>query len=93
MSQLTFSEKYGLRFYSFLIPQILGVSLLLTTNHAPLILAFISFYNNIGNFLPIKAKDDRHLSKIQNSNVFLLGPLIVSCFSTPAILFVIWRNY
>lgn len=43
--------------------------------------------------MPIKAKDDRYLSKIQNSNKFLLGPLIISCISTPIIIYLAWRNY
>lgn len=90
---LTFAEKYGLKFYSFLIPQIIAISMLLITDNSPLALAFTGFSNIIGNFLPIKAKDDKHLSKIQNDNVYLLGPLIVSCLSTPTIIFVIWRNY
>lgn len=56
-------------------------------------MGFVSFYNSIGNYLPIKAKDDRHLTKIQNNNKYLLGPLIVSCLSTPIIMAIVWHNF
>jgi hypothetical protein len=55
--QLSFTQKYALKYYIFLIPQILTASLLIITNNAPLALASNSFFNNIGRFLPIKAKD------------------------------------
>jgi hypothetical protein len=92
-SQLTFSEKFGLKYYSFIITQILALFILLTTRSSTITLAFISFYNGIGFYLPIKATDDKYVNKIQNTNKLLLGPLICSCISTPTILAVIWQNY
>ena len=56
-------------------------------------IAFAGLYNVLGNYLPIKAQDQRHWNKVQNANKYLLGPLIVSCLSTPLILCIIWRNY
>lgn len=92
---LTAAEKYGLKFYSFFISQLCTLALLLTTRSIPLALGFVSFYNVIGNFLPIKVDIERekHINKLQNNNKYLLGPLIASCLSTPIILYVLWRNY
>lgn len=63
------------------------------TQNPSLALAFVAFYNGIGNYLPIKAKDDKHLYKLQNTNKFLLGPLISSCISTPVFIYISWKNY
>jgi hypothetical protein len=93
LPQLTFSEKFGLKYYSFVINQILSLFILLTTRSSPLTLAFISFQNGIGSYLPIKATDNKVFNKIQNTNKLLLGPLILSCISTPIILAVLWKNY
>lgn len=92
---MTAVEKYGLKFYSFLLTQLCTLSLLLTTRSIPLALAFVSFYNIVGNFLPIKVDKERekYINKLQNNNKYLLGPLIASCLSTPIVLYVLWRNY
>lgn len=76
-----------------MIPQLLVIFILVKTQNPSLALAFVAFYNGIGNYLPIKAKDDKHLYKIQNTNKFLLGPLISSCISTPVFIYISWENY
>lgn len=90
---LSLIDKFGLKFYSATIVQALIV-LIVFKFHAPVLaLSMIGFTNVIGAFLPIKAKDDREHSRVQNNNKWLLGPLIVSCLSTPVILAYSWLNY
>lgn len=58
-------------------------------------MSFVSFYNVIGNYLPLPVDTDRErqIAKAQNNNKYLLGPLIYSCLSTPAIMLIVWNYY
>lgn len=52
---LPISEKYALKYYSFLVPQTIMLILLIRSGDPSLCLAFAGFYNIIGSYLPIKA--------------------------------------
>lgn len=88
-------EKYALKFYISIISQSLVLWILFHTQSALLSLTFIAFYNALGKILSIKVDHDREkmLNKIQNTNKYLLGPLISNCISTPVIMYFVWRNY
>lgn len=92
-ASLTFAQKYGIKFYSALISQALVLYIAITTRNVNLALSFVSFYNIIGHYLPVKVEEQKQISKLQNNNKWILGPLIASCLSTPVILFILWRNY
>lgn len=58
-ASLTFAQKYGIKFYSALISQALVLYIAITTRNVNLALSFVSFYNIIGHYLPVKVEEQK----------------------------------
>lgn len=78
-SQMSFSEKLGLRFYSFILAHILTLTMAFVLKSGYLTLFSATFYTLVGAYLPLKADLKPNSTTEQNNNKFLLGPLIASC--------------
>ena len=92
-SAMAFEEKYGIRYYNFLLAEVSALLILNHTKDLQIASGFVLMMTVLGSYLPIKDTENTDHSREVNKSSWLLGPLIVSCITKPIILYYLWVNF